>query len=394
MKISIVSFAFYESTLPLAKYLSIESDIQVYALFSEKFLSPPNFDISDLVLNINTILNFEKEEHYVNKYIDNSFLLKVAILGGNYLCQLNFLLKVAQAIRRNKPDVVHFIGDHPSITILYWLLQSEKSIHTFHELNLNRFIAKTIIDKIKEWGLKSRLKRSIKMNENIIFHSLNVQNCFKENFNYGNSFVIPFGVFEIYSNLMIPGFEEYENCILFFGYIRPYKGADIFVKAIHEFNKLQPNNNEKFLIAGKGASQFIVDCPYNLKLVDRFLSDFELANIVRNCKFVVAPHKIASQSGIPNTAFAFNKPIIASDIVGLKEYITDGDTGLLFNNEDYIDLANKIIQLNQDASLYQYIINSISQSKHITPWNVIAKQTIKLYEIVSKQKLNKAMMLK
>jgi glycosyltransferase involved in cell wall biosynthesis len=94
------------------------------------------------------------------------------------------------------------------------------------------------------------------------------------------------------------------------------------------------------------------------------------------------PYKTASQSGIPNTVFIFNKPIIASKIEGIEEIIKDRINGLLFEPNDYFDLAKKIDELYVDTDLYLNLINNIRNLPHLEnlEWKEIATMTLDLYK--------------
>lgn len=375
---TIISFAFFESTLPLAKHLSKFAKVTVYSLFSANFLTPPNFDISKLDLATNKIHNFKVKKHHVNDYIEDKYDLNVAVLANNPIKLFLCLKKIADNIKSSKMDCIHFIGDHPSIYLLHWLLQNENCVHTFHEFSLDRLQPKSFVERAKAWIQKDRLKRCIRQNAPIIFHSKNVQTKFLKTFPYTNTFVIPFGLFELYRNLADSSLEKYKNCILFFGYVRPYKGADIFVKAIEFFTRDNPNNKQLFVIAGKGANQFKPLKIDNLCLLDKFLTDTELASLVKHCKAVVVPHRVASQSGIPNTSLVFDKPILCSDIDGLSDIVKTGINGYLFERENPSDMAKKIpeiINLANSNSKHQVSI----QNTQIKSWDEIAEATNLIY---------------
>ena len=54
---------------------------------------------------------------------------------------------------------------------------------------------------------------------------------------------------------------------------------------------------------------------------NRFIPDDEMVALIKNCAFMVCPYTDATQSGVIMSAFAFNKPVIATDVGGLPEMV-------------------------------------------------------------------------
>lgn len=391
MKVVIISFAFFESTLPLVKELSRTNEITLFSVFSKTFLNPPNFDISKekevksgALLNANDILT---DKHYLKKYFkDSVFNFKIAAFDNNPISTFLLVWKMKLEIRKNKPEIIHFIGDHPFLYVLHHLLRNEKTVHTFHEIAFER-IKNNATFNVKEYMIsllqKRRLALCLKYNSQLIFHSKNISRQFYNVFKYENVSVIPFGLFDIYRyqdeiKHIIP-----KGTVLFFGYIRLYKGADVFVKAIKEFNEKFQNKKVNFVIAGKNAKILnSLNLPENLILIDKFLTDAELASMIKQSKLVVVPHRVASQSGIPNTCYALCKPVICSNIEGLNEIIVEGKNGLLFESENSTDLADKIYEILENEIKYNtmndYILNDNTMIKS---WSNIAMKTVQTYSL-------------
>ena len=68
----------------------------------------------------------------------------------------------------------------------------------------------------------------------------------------------------------------------------------------------------------------------------------------------------ASQSGLPQTAFVFDKPIIATNIGGFSGIIDNGKSGYLVEKNNAIQLHDKIMNLYQDESVYNTMVKYIS----------------------------------
>ena len=74
---------------------------------------------------------------------------------------------------------------------------------------------------------------------------------------------------------------------------------------------------------------------------NKFIPDQEVSSFFSLSDYVVLPYKKASQSGIIPMAYQFNRPVICSDVLGLKELINE-DTGFIFKNENVNDLKEII----------------------------------------------------
>lgn len=127
--------------------------------------------------------------------------------------------------------------------------------------------------------------------------------------------------------------------ILFFGFIRGYKGLDTLLEAIHLVrDKL---DNFKVIVAGDcyESDQKYRDIVTNYsleELVDlriEFIPDQDVAKYFSAADVVVLPYKSATQSGIVPVAYQFNTPVIVTDVGGLPEIVQDGKTGYLCQND-------------------------------------------------------------
>ncbi len=137
--------------------------------------------------------------------------------------------------------------------------------------------------------------------------------------------------------------------LLFFGFIRQYKGLDILLKAMAD--ERVRNQGIKLLIAG----EFYEDeTPYmkiiaENKLEDtvilrtNFIPDSEVRNFLCACDCVIQPYRSATQSGVTPLAYHFEKPMIVSNVGGLPDLVPDGLAGLVCEPEPAA-LANTILR--------------------------------------------------
>lgn len=390
MKVSIISSSFFESSIPLAKYLAELVDVKFYALFSNRFINPSNFDLTNIPLIINystSYLDYLPDDHYILNYLKGSKVdLKILVLNDNILKCIFPLYELVKRINDEKPDCIHFIGHHPYFIILYLLIKNKNIVHSFHEIEFNNKFSWRI-KEYRNWlsGLFSNyvVTLSILKKSKLIFHSQNIHSQFLIRNKKNKTVFIPYGLFEIYGSLYsVTNFIDFSDYFLFLGYVRDYKGVDILIKAITEINKFSEKKNIKFVIAGNNTEGlYMNDLPSNVLIIDKFLNDFEIVELIKKCKAVIMPYRVASQSGIPNTVFLFNKPIICSDIPGLNDVILNRVNGLLFKSLDPVDLATKIRSLIEDNSMYESLSNNIIKRRiPILEWETLAKSTLEYYE--------------
>lgn len=89
----------------------------------------------------------------------------------------------------------------------------------------------------------------------------------------------------------------------------PYKGIGLLYQAY--LKNLNKGENIPIVIAGKGNDRYLplfVKAP-NVKVINTYLSNQDIATLIANCKAVVCPYLSASQSGIPQTVNQFGKKL-------------------------------------------------------------------------------------
>jgi len=132
---------------------------------------------------------------------------------------------------------------------------------------------------------------------------------------------------------------------LFFGLIREYKGLDILLEAINRIDKNLCQNYELLIVGesyvdiNKYKKILDSDLHTNISWYNKYIPD-EFINLYFSASnYVVLPYRSGSQSGIIPIAYYYNKPVIASNVNGLVEFINE-NTGLIFENENIKELAS------------------------------------------------------
>jgi len=129
------------------------------------------------------------------------------------------------------------------------------------------------------------------------------------------------------------GIQTKAPIVLFFGFIRKYKGLDVLFEAIHI---LQAKNYfvahpVQFLIAGEfyENEQPYVDLIEKLQIQDHlilhthFINDSEVKYYLSAADCVIQPYKSATQSGVTPLAYHFEKPMIVTNVGGLPDLVPE-----------------------------------------------------------------------
>jgi glycosyltransferase involved in cell wall biosynthesis len=145
--------------------------------------------------------------------------------------------------------------------------------------------------------------------------------------------------------------NEQNHYVLFFGFIRAYKGLDILLDAIHILKDDTQYKHIKFLIAG----EFYDDRKKYDEQIDRlgihdqlilkteFIPDSEVKYYLSLADVVIQPYKSATQSGVTPLAYHFEIPMIVTNVGGLPALVPNGKSGLIAE-PDAKDIAEKIRQ--------------------------------------------------
>ena len=174
------------------------------------------------------------------------------------------------------------------------------------------------------------------------------------------------------------------NYMLFFGIIRKYKGFDILLEAFAD-ERLQ-NKNLKLIVAG----EFYEDEKPYLDLIDKynlsdsvilatnFIPDDEVVNYFCAVDIIVQPYRNATQSGVTQIAYHFEKPMLVTDVGGLKEIVPHNKVGYVCkpNSSSVIDAILDFY--NNDKE--QQFIEGVIDEKNKYSWSKMTEKIKDLYQ--------------
>lgn len=149
--------------------------------------------------------------------------------------------------------------------------------------------------------------------------------------------------------------------ILFFGFIRDYKGLDLLLEAMQD--KRLVDNKIKLIVAGEYYSneakykeliqQFGIE--NQIELFTEFIPNEEVSVYFSAADLVVQPYKTATQSGITQIAYHFEKPMVVTDVGGLKEIVPENEVGFVVKPESKA-LAEAILKFYNSEIDFSHFI--------------------------------------
>jgi glycosyltransferase involved in cell wall biosynthesis len=197
--------------------------------------------------------------------------------------------------------------------------------------------------------------------------------------------VVPLSVYDMWTTWIDPAICENSREILFFGRLSRYKGLDVLLAAAPLVAARVPH--VRFVIAGRPEPGYHVPAAPALDnggviaVTPSYLRNSELAHCLQRTALVVCPYRDASQSAVVLTAFGFGKPVVATDVGGLSEYIDDGVTGLLVQSGDTRGLADAIVRMLEDEGLRRGMADRIRRRYSVeSSWQRSAEKVVQVYQ--------------
>lgn len=179
------------------------------------------------------------------------------------------------------------------------------------------------------------------------------------------------------------GLDPACSYMLFFGFIRKYKGLDLLIDAFAD-SRLR-NRNIKLVVAG----EFYDDKEYYINKVkehnleseiiffDRFIADTEVTTFFSIADIIAQPYRSATQSGVTQIAYNFGKPMIVTDIGGLRETVPDQRCGYVVKPEtDSVSAAIADFFINNRK---EEMTHNVMYEKHKYAWGAMTSAIIELY---------------
>lgn len=174
-----------------------------------------------------------------------------------------------------------------------------------------------------------------------------------------------------------------DKIILFFGFIRKYKGLDILLDAMKILQQQHTNLNIKLLVAGefyddkKLYEEQIAQLNISSQLILKtdFIPDTEVRYFLSAADFVIQPYKNATQSGVTPLAYHFNKPMLVTNVGGLPDMVHDKKVGLVAE-PNANSIAEKIVELYELGE--NFFIPHLVEEKKKYSWQTLCDTIVTL----------------
>ena len=169
------------------------------------------------------------------------------------------------------------------------------------------------------------------------------------------------------------GLDPSAKYMLFFGFIRDYKGLDILLKAIAD--ERIKNSDIKLIVAGEfynnSEKYFELEKQLGLegKMIWRtdFIADEQVKNYFCASDIIVQPYKTATQSGVTQIAYHFEKPMLVTNVGGLPEIVPNGKVGYSVEPEAKV-IADAINDFYSNGRYAEFVEN-IKEEKKKYSWD-------------------------
>ena len=296
-------------------------------------------------------------------------------------------LKVAGQIKKEKPDLVIF---------RYWLPFMGPCLGTIAKRikkgTAIKVIAITdnVIPHEKRSGDRAFTSYFIRQCDGFIAMSQSVLNDLKE-FTSGKSSFLPHPIYDIFGEkldkkeaLSHLKLDPNDKHMLFFGFIRKYKGLDLLLEAMADerIRKM----NIKLIVAG----EYYEDAgPYNeiikkngleknIILKTEYIPSEEVRYYFCAADMVAQPYRSATQSGVTQIAYHFERPMLVTNVGGLSEIVPDKKVGYVTEINPKA-IADAIVDFYSNNKEEEFTRNTIVEKQRFL-WSTFVKGLQDLYK--------------
>lgn len=248
-------------------------------------------------------------------------------------------IKVGRQLKKQKPDIV---------IVRYWLPFLGPALGTIlRKVKKNKHtkiicIADNIIPHEKRIGDRSFTKYFLKPCDAFITMSQKVLDDLRHFEKNKPALIVPHPLYDHFGKKIATAnarkklnIEANQKLILFFGFIRKYKGLDLLLQAMTD--ERIKNMGIKLLIAGEFYDnkniyqEFITQHQLSDQIILKadFIKDDAIKYYVCAADVVIQPYKNATQSGVTPLAYHFEKPMIVTNVGGLPDMVPHEKSGLV-----------------------------------------------------------------
>ena len=257
----------------------------------------------------------------------------------------------ARKILKAHPELVIFQWWHPYFAPCYWLMEKvlrkkTKLLFVCHNVfpherfPMDRWLTKLVLKKVDYYIVQS------KQDEQDLL-------AIKPEAVYRRTVHPTYNAFKIQDlqkteARRILGISENQKILLFFGFVREYKGLKHLIHAMPKIIKELPDT--RLLVVGDfaGDKDMYIQMMQedgvadSIDIYDGYIPDQDVEKFFAASDLVVLPYESATQSGIVQIAYGFDKPVIVTEVGGLPEVVENGKTGYVVPPMDDDALAEAV----------------------------------------------------
>jgi len=278
---------------------------------------------------------------------------------------------------------VHFqVSQYPAfVLMLCYLIKifaHKKIILTAHNV---------VAHEQKKWE-EGVYKKLYRLADAIIVHAEVNKKEMIDSFGLGKNKieVIPHGNYTFFNTDAISTPLNGDATVLFFGYIRRYKGLMYLIRAMKLVKERVPQ--ARLIIAGKAVEDFkeYQDAIEELNLNENIEKHLDYIGFDQTQKFfnranvVAMPYENIYQSGVVQVAYGFARPVVVTNVGGFPEAVEEGKSGFIVEPRDVEALAEKITLLLKDRELQKKMGEyGLFLARTKFSWESIARRTLEVY---------------
>lgn len=180
---------------------------------------------------------------------------------------------------------------------------------------------------------------------------------------------------------------EYDKkVLLFFGYVREYKGLKYLLQALPRIVRNLDGQVQLWVVGEFGADREEYTELINgleigdyVNVVDSYTPDREVEQYFAAADLVVLPYVSATQSGIVQIAYGFIKPVIVTNVGGLPDVVEDGKTGYVVEPEKPEEIAEAVCRFYEE-DVERRLIENIEKEAQRFSWERMGEVIERFYE--------------
>jgi len=178
------------------------------------------------------------------------------------------------------------------------------------------------------------------------------------------------------------GINLNKKTLLFFGFIREYKGLDLLIEATNLLTE-----DYQLIIAGECYGSFdkykaLIDkssLKDNIKVFDHYINDDMVSLLFSATDVLILPYRSGTQSGVIAMAYQLETPVITTNVGALGDTIKDANTGMVVENISTDAIANTIKQYFEEDRSNTFLSNIKSEKERLS-WKYFIQKIEKFTE--------------